>query len=153
MLGSVSCVEKSPSPGWNNGIVSPDPHALELPLVSSSSRRLCSSSASASFFCFLGLAHAVEDRVHLPAVASVDVSSVLVVVVVVVVVNVTLVLVLVLIVAVVIVILPADDEVLTLRAPALTPIAALAVVSLFFSQLLGFRSPFRRSSAFSMIAS
>ena len=39
------------------------------------------------------------------------------------------------------------------HAPVLTPTADLAVFALFFSQLLGFRAPFRQSVAFLMIAS
>ena len=106
-------------------------------LLSSSFRRLCSSSSSA-FFLFQGLAQAVEDAVHLLVAVFLDVTPVLVVVVVVAVVNVTL---------------PAGDEVIFLHAPALTPTGALAVVDLFLSLLLGFRAPFLRSLALSMIAS
>ena len=84
-------------------------------------RRLCSSSDSAFFFRFQGLAHAVEGADRLLVVASLDVTPVLVVVVVVFVV----------VVAVVIVILLADDEVPFLHAPALTSTATLAVVALF----------------------
>ena len=101
-----------------------DPDALELPLVSSSFRRLCSSSASAFFLSF---SRAVR------LVASLDVTPVLVVVVV----SVTLVLVAVVVtlvlvvVAVVNVILLADDEVLFPHAHAPTQTAALIVVALF----------------------
>ena len=116
-------------------------------MVSLSFRRLCSSSSSAFFFCFQGLAHAVEDAVHLLVVASLDVTLVLVVVVV------TLVLAAVVVVAAVNVTLLAGDEFLFLHAPALTPTVALAIVALFRSLHLGFRAPFLQSVSFLVIAS
>ena len=91
-----------------------------------------------SFFHFRGLTHAVEDADRVLVAASLDVILVfvdvvlVVVVVVVVVVAVNVILVLV-VVAAVNVILFVDDDVQFPHAPALTPNAALAVISLRLS--------------------
>ena len=113
-----------------------DPDALELPLVSSSFRCLCSSFSSAFFFCFQGLARNVEDAVRLFVVVFLDVALVLVVVVVVVAVT----LVLAATVVAVNAILLAVDEVIFPHAPAPKPTAAHAVAALFFFLVLRFSS-------------